>query len=200
MTKRFAGFALAVALAVVLSATGTQTQAAEGDWGIGVYGGLYKPGPDLFDDSGIFGVRVGYMLTEHWALSGSVGFTSLEADEDELEDLGVSGDLEADLTLVDVNVFWLFRPENWFTFTAGGGIGGSFSSSDADLRLPGGRRVEFEDLEEDSFTANVGIGPIFRFGEGFTIRLMPRLRYFENREDDETDFESTLLFGWVIGG
>lgn len=197
--RKLLNLTIAISAISVLAAAGSPAMAAapeEGGWALGVFAGLYSPGPDLFDDSETFGFRVGYRLTEHVGFAGSLGFVSLESEDDEMEDLGLDGKIESDLTLIDLSVAWIFRPEHRFSFVAMGGIGGSFSSTDVELTGPGGGTVRAEDFEDDSFTVNLGLGALIGLGDRMMLRIMPRARYFENRDDDEVDTETTIALGW----
>ena len=53
--------------------------------------------------------------------------------------------------------------------------------------------------QDDSFTMNVGIGPVFKAGK-VNIRVMNRWRYFEDRDDDEIDSELTIAILFPLGG
>jgi hypothetical protein len=201
--RRLVNYAIGLALISIVATAGSTAFATapdEGQYGLGVFVGMYQPAGDIFDDSTVVGLRFGAMLTEHVAVSASLGFVGLESDDDEMEDLGLTGDIDADLTLLDINAWYIFTPQKRLSFTVGGGIGGSFASVDADVTLSGGGKLKAEDVEGDSLTVNVGFGPIIGLGERTYLRLLPQFRYYENREDDEIDFQTSLMFGWTLGG
>lgn len=52
---------------------------------------------------------------------------------------------------------------------------------------------------DDSFTVNVGIGPVFKVGK-VNIRILNRWRYFDERDDDEIDSELSIGVLFPLGG
>jgi hypothetical protein len=183
-------------LTLVLLVAGPAADASdEGKWFGGVYGGNYSPGPDDVDDEGTFGIRVGFVLTPHVSISGSLGVVEAESDFNQTL---FTGNVDGDFTFLDFNAFYIFRPESRFHFTVGGGLGGAFASFDGRVTGPGATLI-FDDYTDESFTLNAGIGPVFRINDRWFLRLLNRYRWFEKREDDEVDQEITLGVGYVFG-
>ncbi len=167
----------------------------EGRWFGGVYVGNYNPGPDVIDDEPTFGIRVGYVLSPHVSVSGSLGTADAESSFDQVT---FTGNVEGDFLFLDANAFYMFRPESRFRFTLGGGVGGAFASFDGQVTGLGAV-VTFEDFTDESLTLNAGLGPVFKINDRIFLRLLTRFRWFENREDDEIDQEITLGFGFAFG-
>ncbi|MDH3452978.1 MAG: outer membrane beta-barrel protein [Gammaproteobacteria bacterium] len=156
-----------------------------------VYGGSYSPGPDALDDETVVGFRFGGMLSERVAVIGSLGLVEFD---DTATDGAVSVDWDADVTLLDVTVAYVFRPASRFAVAVGGGIGGAFTSFDGELQTPN-LRGRFEDIDEDSLTLNAVVGPVINLSSSVYLKPMFRARWFEVREDDEIDTETTLAVG-----
>jgi hypothetical protein len=181
---------------LLLLAVGPAAGAADqGKWFVGVYGGDYDPGPSVVDDEATFGARFGYLLTPRVAISASVGVADAESKFDQST---FTGNVKGDFTFLDFNAFYMFRPEKRFRFTAGGGLGGAFASFDGQVTGPGAT-VVFSDFTDESLTLNAGFGPVFRINDQWILRLLNRYRWFENREDDEVDQETTLGVGYTFG-
>ena len=172
--------------------------AEEGTWSIGFYGGTYAPGPDELDDQTTYGIRVGYGITPHWFVSGSLGRVSTESEE---LPAGLSGEVETDFTLLDFSGGYVFfKPERIFRLSLLAGIGGAWASADGELTdTASGATVVFEDLEADGFTVHAGIGPIIRLHKKVYLRVLTRFRYFDDREEDNVDREITLGIGFPLG-
>ena len=166
---------LACGTLALLVAMGSDTVASktipEGSWAVMAYGGVYSPGPGGVDDEATFGVRAGYALSNQLIVSGSLGRVSFDQ-------------VDADITLLDVNVGYAFRPDKRLSLVVTGGIGSAFISN-------GGF--------DDSFTLNVGFGPAIGITDRLFVRLLNRFRWYENRTDDEIDREITLGIAYRLG-
>ena len=168
-----------------------QVSPGAGTWMIGGYAGLYQQESGILDDSGTGGVRLGRLMTDKLALVGSLGVTKPDVDDNIFD-----GDL--DVTLFDLNASYLFGGSGWFGFALTGGIG--YAWIDANVRIDPGFGVCDSDCDpDDSFTMNVGIGPVFKVGK-VNIRVMNRWRYFDERDDDEIDSELTIAILFPLGG
>jgi hypothetical protein len=132
-------------------------------------------------------------------VAGSLGAISTETDD---LPSGIDGEIETDIILLDLSGGYVFgKPDRVFRFSVLGGIGGAWLSSDGELTDTATMTtIEFEDIEEDSFTAHAGIGPIIRLHKKVFLRLLSRFRWFEAREEDEVDREITLGIGFPLGG
>jgi OOP family OmpA-OmpF porin len=183
--------------AAVFATAGASASAAEieaGQWAWGPYAGYYMPDSDVIDAGPTGGLRLGYMMSDHWAVTSSFGYVALEGEEGSGED-----EIEADLDVgvVDLNLMYVFRPEAKWSFTAGAGVGWAFV--DGEIEDFEGNKIT-DSLSDDSFTYNVALGPIVKLGERANLRLLTRLRWFDEREDDEMDREITLGLMFPIGG
>jgi len=174
---------LLAAAGLALSATGAGAADVDpGQWAWGPYIGAYIPDPGAIDTGMTGGLRLGYRASERVAFSGSLGYAPLEADD---------FDIDVDLTLLDFNAWYIFRPEAKVSLTIGAGPGWAW----VDAQGPGG-----SSFSDDSFTANVAFGPIIKLGERANLRLLNRFRYFDERDDDEIDQEITLGLMFALGG
>jgi hypothetical protein len=185
---------LGLMLSLLAGTAVAQVSPGAGTWMIGGYAGLYQPDPSILDDSGTGGVRLGRLMSDRLALVGSLGITKPDVDDSRLD-----GDL--DVTLLDVNATYLFGGSGWFGFALTGGIGYAWidanikDSIDPDFGVCRGNRCDVD----DSFTVNVGIGPVFKVGK-VNIRILNRWRYFDERDDDEIDSELTIGVLVPLGG
>ena len=167
-------------------------------WIIYIYGGLYKPGPDnILDDEPAFGARVFHTFTETAGIMGTLGRTSFDETITSGPFMGTMIDL--DLTLVDASFVYSFMPKRRFSPSVFGGVGGAFGSASGTIMGPMSGII-FSDLDDSSLTINAGIGTTAQFTDRFFMRLQSMWRFFENRENDETDQETSLNFGWRLGG
>lgn len=157
-----------------------------------VFAGSYAPEPDALDDESTFGVRFGGMMTERVAVVGSLGQVEFE---DTATDGATSVKWDSEITLLDVTVAYVFRPTTRLAIAAGGGIGHAFTSFDGELQTPT-LRARFEDLDEDSLTLNAILGPVITLSSRIYLKPLIRARWFEVREDDEVDIESSLALGF----
>ena len=210
-TKRLVLALFVVALMASMNSMVLAKAPEAGSFAAGIYGGQYKPGPDILDDQGTFGIRFGWMYTKHVGFSASLGSIKWESDDDEVKRLlekefpganlnasNVRADVDVDILLIDVNAWYVFKPEKRFSFTVGGGIGVTSASADGEIRGPNGT-LFFQDITDSSLTANIAVGSIIGITENFFIRLMPKARWYEGREEDAVDIESSLLLGWTFG-
>jgi len=189
--------ALLVALILMLVPATLAAVPEPGEWFAGIFGGNYEPGPDeVLDSQTIFGLRVGRMMTNRVSVGVSIGVVS--PDSKQPSDPLLSGLLEADFTLIDVNAVYALKPKSRFGLLVGGGLGGAFVSADGVIDGPGGA-LFFEDVTSDSLTANAVVGAVINVGEKFYIRPQMRLRWFEARREDQVDQEVTLGFGFRFG-
>jgi len=110
-----------------------------------------------------------------------------------------SGNLDLDLTTVDVDAVWHFDTgSRWVPYVVAG-IG--YASADLDDPIRGtvnGRAVSIED--DKGFTLNAGVGAKYFATDRFLVRLEARYRYLDgvvdNFEDSLNTFETTLGVGW----
>ncbi len=177
---------------LALTTAAAQAQLDEGMMAFEIYGGNYAPGPGDFDDESSFGVRFGGMATERVVLIGSLG--QVEFDGTATDGM-VSTVWDSETTMVDFTIGYVFRAGNKFSIAVGGGIGGAFTDFNGQLQTPT-LIARFDSLSSDSFTLNAVVGPIIHLGSRVYLKPLVRARWFEARDDDEVDIESTLAFGF----
>jgi hypothetical protein len=182
---------------ILVAGSHAQAQVSEGQWMGEVFGGNYGPGPDdVLDDESTFGLRAVTMLTPKVALVGSISTVNFE---DTVTDGLTTVNFDTDVLLVDFTAAYIIRPDKRVNIAFGGGIGGSFSSTDGTFTTPVVIGF-FDDFEESSFTLNAVVGPVIHLSQRVYLKPLMRVRWFENRDDDETDLESTLAVGFKFGG
>ena len=184
---------------LLILVVGSHAHAAvsQGQWSGEIFGGNYGPGPDdVLDDEGTFGLRVITMVSPRWAVVGSASTVNFE---DTVMDGTTTVNFDTDVLLLDFSAGYVFFPDKRVSIALGAGIGGSFSSTDGTFTSPT-LQVVFEELDESSLTLNAAAGPVIQLSRRIYLKPLVRIRWFENREDDETDLESSLAFGFKFGG
>jgi len=186
-----------VATLILLAGSPAEAQIEEGKWMGEVFGGSYSPGPDdVLDDESTFGLRAITMVTPKLAVVASVSTVNFE---DRVSDGGTTVEFDTDVLFIDLSVGYVFRPDKRVNIALGGGIGGAFSSTDGSFSSPAVRGF-FDDFDESSLTLSVVVGPVFHLSDRIYLKPLVRARWFENRDDDETDLETTLALGYKFGG
>jgi outer membrane beta-barrel protein len=194
---------LAAVGALVLSAAPAAAQVQSGSQEVHAYGGELF-GDDLtdttisgrtpkLDDDVTYGLRYGYNFTDTWGIELSLGQSANSAT-------GLaSGDVDLDLTTVDVDAVWHFNSGSRFVPYAVAGVG--YASADLDAPLRGtvnGGPVAIGD--DSGFTANAGVGAKYFATDRFLVRLEARYRYLDgvldNFDDSLNTVETTLGVGW----
>jgi opacity protein-like surface antigen len=134
----------------------------EGGWAVMTFSGVAKHKPHGVHNEVVYGIRAAYGLTSRWLVATSLGHS----------DVG-----PGDQTLIEANVGYVFRRDKRISMILTGGMGHAF----------------VDDIgESDSFTMNIGMGPAIRLNDRLMIRILNRFRYFENRDEDNTDQEITV--------
>ena len=188
---------LIAVMLVLVAGSPAGAQVEEGQWMGEIFGGNYAPGPDdVLDDESTFGLRAATMLTPKLALVGSVSTVNFE---DTVTDGIATVNFDTDILLIDFTAGYVFRPDKRVNIALGGGIGGAFSSTDGTFTTPLVKGF-FEDFDESSFTLHAVAAPVIHLTQRVYLMPLLRVRWFENREDDETDIESTLAVGFKFGG
>lgn len=148
--------------------------------------------PEL-DDDFLAGLRYNYNFTETLGFDGSIGF-----NPNSVTGLATGGDIDLDLTLVDLDAIWTFLPQSRFAPYLLAGVGYAFA--DLDNPITGtvdGVPVQIED--DDGFTFNAGIGMRYFFAESALLRAEARYRYVDalvdNFDDSLNTFEATVSVG-----
>lgn len=189
---------LAGCLALAAVAAGSSPVAAAqrpGTWEKELYFGTYDPNPELFDPVGTVGMRVHYVATSQFSVSGELGFINRTDIEFEIAGPETTGVLEYDALFVDASLRWSpLRGERW-ALSAFAGPGWSFVSGRVGASNGGRPEVVISGLEDDSFNAFGGASVKWYFGQGFYLRLAGRYRWFEAREGEDLDRELTLALG-----
>jgi outer membrane protein OmpA-like peptidoglycan-associated protein len=158
-----------------------------GSWSWGIYGGALIPDPDQLDTGPTGGIRIGYRTAEHLALSGSLGFASLEGEEGSGSSK-IKGNLDS--ILLDFNIWYIFRPQSRFSFTIGAGPGWVWNDGSVD-----NNNIDIDEghVTDDSITGNIAFGPIIKISENWNLRLLTRFRYVDERDEgSDVDREITL--------
>ncbi len=165
-------------------------------WEIEVYGGTSDPGIDFLDDDLVFGLRVGYNITEHFNLTSSVGYYSTE---EEISDLGFTGELDFTDTTIDLSAMLHLIPDKPFNPQLFAGLGWSFVSLEGEVSGPGGLYPSSIEGEDNSFTVHGGAGIRIDLGSIVYLNGQIRLRWYEGRDEDETATEYALGLGFKLG-
>ena len=175
----------------------TSAKVEEDTMNFEVFVGSYSPGPDELDSEPTYGIRYGFDFTEKMGLQFELSQTG--ADDDFTSGM-VTGSFDLDVTFLDVSFVRYFKTDGRISPTVYGGIGGAFHSLDL---IVSGPLVagSFQNIEDDTLTAHIGFGARIQLGESRAyLRPAGRIRWFEQREDDEIDTYFSLAIGWIIGG
>ena len=145
------------------------------------------------DDSFTYGLRYGYNFTDQFALE-----TSLGESPSKVKNL-TGGDIDLDLTTLDVDAVWKFRNGTQFTPYVFAGVGYAWADLDrAILGTVGTTPVSIKD--DDGFTANAGVGVRFQATDHLFLKAEGRYRYLDkvvDRFDDSLNtVETTLAVGY----
>ena len=201
---RSASFAGLAAFGVLsLNAAPAAAQERAGSQEVHAYGGELF-GDDLtstkvsgrtpkLDDDVTYGIRYGYNFTNAWGIELSLGQSATSVKQ------LASGNLDLDLTTVDVDAVWHFDTgSRWVPYVVAG-VG--YAAADLDNPIRGtanGRAVSIGD--DNGFTLNAGVGAKYFATDRFLVRLEARYRYLDgvvdNFDDSLNTFETTLGVGW----
>ena len=194
---------LAALAAIALNAAPAAAQVEPNSQEVHAYGGELF-GDDLtdteisgrtpkLDDDLTYGVRYGYNFTSTWGVELSLGQSASSVTE------LAGGDVDLDLTTVDVDAVWHLNSGSPFVPYVVAGVG--YGSADLDAPIRGtvnGRAVSIED--DSGFTLNAGVGAKYFATDRFLVRLEARYRYLDgvvdNFDDSLNTFETTLGVGW----
>jgi outer membrane beta-barrel protein len=202
--KRLPGIAAVTALALTaLPAAAQQAGNQAGKQEVDVYAGALF-GDDLtdraisgqtpeLDDDLTFGLRYGYHITDPLALELSVGHSPNAATN------VAGGDIDLDLTTVDLDAVWNFNTGSRFSPYVLAGVG--YAKADLDrniLGTAGGQPVSLAD--DEGFTLNAGVGAKYFITDRWLLRAEARYRYLDkvvDRLDDSLNtVETTLGVGY----
>jgi len=147
------------------------------------------------DDDLTYGVRYGRDFTDSWGLEVSVGRSPNTATR------VPGGDIDLDLTTLDVDAVWHFTPKARVVGYLVGGAG--YATSSLDHRIRGtvvGQPVSIGD--DGSFSLNAGIGAKLFVTKSFMIRGEARYRYIDSLVDRFSNslstVETTAGVGWMF--
>jgi outer membrane beta-barrel protein len=148
--------------------------------------------PEL-DDDFTYGFRYAYNLTPNLALEASVGETLSSATR------LAGGDIDLDLSTLDLDAVWHFNPGDRVVAYALGGVGYARANLDEPITgVVGGQPVRIDD--DEGFTANAGVGAKFYVNDRVLVRLEARYRYLDSVLDSHDDalntVETTLGVAW----
>jgi hypothetical protein len=208
MTKRALQYTTVGLLLLAIAASGSSlfAEIREGSFEVELYGGYYDLQADLLDGDATLGGRFAYNSTQHFNFQANLGYTKLEQN---LNELALTGEVEAELWLLDFSFGYHFMPNKKFVPEVNGGFGGLFATGSGDVEiLEGGDpicgtercSVLFKNLTEDSFTLNAGGGVKIDLGRTIYLRPLIRARYITQRDSDKIDPEYSLSIGFKIGG
>jgi outer membrane beta-barrel protein len=200
MIKRLVGVAALGTLAI--QALPAQAQEA-GKQEVDVYAGALF-GDDItdraisgqtpkLDDKVTFGLRYAYSITDPLAIELSVG-----RSPNSVTKLG-GGDIDLDLTTVDLDAVWNFNTGSGFVPYVLAGVG--YASADLDRRINGTVGAQPVSITDDNgFTLNAGVGAKYFFNDHFLVRAEARYRYLDkvvDRFDNSLNtVETTLGVGY----
>lgn len=177
---------LAAASALLFGALPASAQVQSGAQEVAAYGGALF-GDDLtdvritgqqpkLDDDVTFGLRYGYNFTDAWGIESSVGYSPNKVKG------VVGGDIDLNLTTLDVDGVYNFNPTGRIVPYALAGVGYAFADLDRDiLGVVGAQPVRITD--EDGFTLNAGFGAKFYATDHLLFRLEGRYRYLDKVVD-----------------
>jgi outer membrane beta-barrel protein len=200
MVKRLAGVAAVGALA--LQAVPAMAQQA-GKQEVDVYAGelfgddvtdraISGQTPKLDDDI-TFGLRYGYNITDALGIELSAGRTPTSVKK------VAGGDIDLDLTTLDVDAVWNFNNGTRFFPYVVAGVG--YASANLDHRIAGTVGAQAVSItDDDGFTLNAGVGAKYFATEHLILRAEARYRYLDkvvDRFDNSLGtVETTLGVGW----
>jgi len=145
------------------------------------------------DDDITFGLRYSYNITDALGIEASVGRSQSSVTK------LAGGDIDLDLTTIDVDAVWNFNNGTRFSPYVLAGVG--YASADLDrpiVGLVGATPVSIKD--DNGFTLNAGIGAKYFITDNFLIRAEARYRYLDkvvDRFDDSLNtVETTLGVGY----
>jgi len=194
-TMRWA-LAGAVIFAASLAATNASADVKSGSGEIEVYAGWLWPDddPGIDTDDLTYGIRLGYNVTEHFGITGSLGYW--EAN-DSVALLGYNR-LEADGLFFDLSFEWIINPDSRAAFLLFGGPG--YASFNGDLVDKTGV-LSTASFDDDVFTAHAGVALRAQVTDRFYLRPDVRVRWNDSdlHSDDAYDWEASLGFGWYLG-
>ncbi len=157
-------------------ASGASAQIEAETFSINPHAGIHLFEDDQnLDDSGVYGVGLGYALTEHWGLEGIFDYSNPDFD---------AGGGDVDVFRYGLDALYHFRPEKKLIpyLAAGGGamtFDPSSGSSDTDAQ------------------ANAGGGVKYFFTRSLALRA--DARYLVSFEDTAHNFLGTLGLTYVLG-
>jgi hypothetical protein len=191
----------ALASATVLALTlGAAPASADVDGGTGdfeVYAGWLWPdepsGVDL--DDATYGIRLGYNVTEHFGILGSLGYW-------DASDAVTGGIVNENAWFFDVSFEWIVNPDSNTVFVLYGGPG--LVSYDASFDT---KTVGLSDWAWNSDDLTFHAGVTGRLGNGGRWYVRPdlRVRWIDNDNplrsgSAQYDYEATVALGWYLGG
>jgi outer membrane beta-barrel protein len=148
--------------------------------------------PEL-DDDFTYGFRYAFNLAPNFALEAAVGETLTSVTK------LAGGDIDLDLSTVDLDAVWHFNPGDRVVAYALGGVGYARANLDDPITgLVNGQPAVIDD--DEGFTANAGLGAKFYVNDQVSVRLEARYRYLDgivdSHEDSLNTVETTLGVAW----
>jgi len=148
--------------------------------------------PEL-DDDVTYGFRYAYNLTPNLALEAAVGETLSSVTR------LAGGDIDLDLTTIDLDAVWHFNPGDRVVAYALGGVGYARANlDDPIIGLVNGQPTSIDD--DAGFTANAGLGAKFYVNDRVSVRLEAKYRYLDgvldSHEESLDTVETTLGVAW----
>jgi len=145
------------------------------------------------DDSFTYGLRYGYNITDQFEIEASLGETPST-----VKNLA-GGDIDLDLTTLDVDAVYNYRNGTRFTPYAFAGVGYAIADLDRNiLGTVGATPVSIKD--DDGFTLNAGLGARYQATDHLFLKAEARYRYLDKVVDhfDQSlnTVETTLGVGY----
>jgi outer membrane beta-barrel protein len=145
------------------------------------------------DDDVTFGVRYGYSISDALGIEVSAGRTPTSVTQ------LAGGDIDLDLTTIDVDAVWSFNSGTRFYPYVLAGVG--YASADLDRSIVGTVGAQPVTIKDDQgFTLNAGLGAKYFITDNFLIRAEARYRYLDkvldHFDDSLNTVETTLGVGY----
>jgi opacity protein-like surface antigen len=158
-----------------------------------IFAGNYDPEPDVLDSDPTFGVRFGWDVSRRFGVRTELSLFSQDGD---FTSGMTTGNLDITYLFADVSFIAFLWPDSRASLELFGGGGGAFNDIEVSITSGPGAGLALGNISDDSFILHVGGGVRIQLGENIYLRPEGRLRYFENRDDDEMDQLLTLAVGW----
>jgi len=188
--KRKLLFMLFGMLAVLILCTPSTAANLAKAWSITPYAGGYAFDDDEnLDPALVYGVRIGYNITQEWSIEAAIDYAEADGDDRIFRPNGTSYKNDADMLGYRVEALYNFLPDTDVVLFVAAGIGG--------------RDLDYDNGSENSadghdFAVDYGLGFKWFFAENFALRGDARHIYVTDVNNN--NFEFTLGLSFVFGG